>query len=155
MTFRKSPIVILAIVAAVLIAACGAKIIRGAAPIVRMNEMSHTENTISMQLSIRNLNGVALDMQAIDFSLEVEDEKFIAYKGPAKTNIVANGTETWTVEVEESQSAKQLLNKLEAGEIKSLPYTLEGSITAVDEGKLRFSHEGHIYPVPGKPGHFR
>ena len=140
---------------ALLTTACGTKLVRGAAPIVRMNELSHAENTISLQLSMRNLNGVELDIQSIDFSLSVEDEELFAYSGPAETNITANGIETWTIEVEESPSSKQLLDKLQAGDIKSLPYSLEGSITAVDEGKLRFSHEGHIYPVPGRPGHFR
>lgn len=155
MTIRKFPVVMLVLAAVMLTTACATKIIRGVAPIVRMNELSHTGSTISLQLSMRNLNGVVLDIQAIDFSLSVEDSELFAYKGPAEINIVANGTETWAVEVEESQSSKQLLDKLQDGDIMSLPYSLKGSITAVDEGKLRFSHEGHIYPVPGRPGHFR
>jgi len=155
MTIRKFSVAMLAIAALMLATACGTKIIRGAAPIVRMTDLSHTGDTITLQLSMRNLNGVLLDIQTIDFSLSVEDTELFTYKGPAETNIIANGTETWAVEVEESQSSKQLLDKLQAGDIKSLPYSLEGSITAVDEGKLRFSYEGHIYPVPGRPGHFR
>lgn len=156
MTFRNMTIVMLILTALLLTSACGgAKVVRGAAPVVRMNELSHAENTISLQLSMRNLNGVDLDIQSIDFSLSVEDDELFAYKGPAETNIGANGTETWTIEVEESLSSKQMLDKLQAGEIKSLPYSLKGSITATDEGTLRFSHEGHLYPVPGRPGHFR
>lgn len=152
---RNISIVILVLTALMLTTACGTKVVRGAAPIVRMNELSHAENTISLQLSMRNLNGVELDIKLIDFSLSVEGDEFFAYNGKAETNITANGIETWTIEVEESPSSKQLLDKLQAGEIKSLPYSLKGSLTAVDEDKLRFSHEGHIYPVPGKPGHFR
>ena len=124
---------------------------------VRMTELSHQDNNISLQLSMRNLNGVDLDIQSIDFSLTVndtEDELFV-YSGPVDTNIVANGTETWTVEVIESTASRELLESLEKGEIKSLPYALKGSIISVDDGKLRFEHEGHIYPLPGKPGHFR
>ena len=155
MTIRKFSAVVLAIAALMLNTACGTKVIRGAAPIVRMTDLSHTGDTITLQLSMRNLNGVVLDIQTIDFSLSVEDGELFTYQGPVETNIVANGTEIWTVEVEESQSSKQLLDKLLDGDIKSLPYSLEGSITAVDEGKLRFSYEGHIYPVPGRPGHFR
>lgn len=155
MTIRKFSAVLFVVAALLIITACGAKVIRGAAPIVRMTDLSHTGDTITLQLSMRNLNGVVLDIQTIDFSLSVEDGELFTYKGPVETNIVANGTETWTVEVEESQSGKQLLDKLLDGDIKSLPYSLEGSITAVDEGKLRFSYEGHIYPVPGRPGHFR
>lgn len=155
MKHKNISIVMLVLTTLLLTTACGNKVVRGAAPIVRMNELSHADSTIRLQLSMRNLNGVELELQFIDFSLSVEDDKLFTYSGPAETNITANGIETWTIEVKESPSSKQLLDKLQAGDIKSLPYSLEGSITATDEGKLRFSHEGHIYPVPGKPGHFR
>lgn len=156
MTAKKVSLVMMVFCALVLVTACGGtKLVRGAAPIVRMNELSHTGETISLHLSMRNINGVELDIQSIDFSLSVEDDELFTYQGPAETNITANGIETWTVEVEESPSSKELLDKLQAGDIKSLPYSLEGSIIAVNDGKLRFSNEGHIYPVPGRPGHFR
>jgi len=155
MKTRKFPMWVIAISAIMVMTACGTKLMRGAAPIVRMIELSHTGDTISLQLSLRNLNGVELDIRAIDFKLSVEDSELFSYNGPAETNIAANGTETWTVEVEESQSSKELLDKLQAGDVMSLPYSLTGSIIAIDESKLRFSHEGHIYPVPGRPGHFR
>ena len=137
--------------------ACGTQIVRGASPIVRMTELSHQDNKLSLQVSMRNLNGVDLDIQTIDFRLTVndqEDELFV-YNGPVDTNIVANGTESWTVEIEESEASRELLNSLENGDINSLPYALKGSITSENEGKLRFEYEGHIYPLPGKPGHFR
>ena len=124
---------------------------------VRITELSHKDNTLSLQVSMRNLNGVDLDIETIDFRLTVndnEDELFV-YNGPADTNIVANGTESWTVEVEESEASLELLNSLENGDIMSLPYALKGSVSSKDEGKLRFEYEGHIYPLPGKPGHFR
>jgi len=155
MTIRQIFAVVLVVVVVALTTACGSKIIRGNAPIVRITELSHTGTIISLQLSMRNLNGIALDVQSIDFSLSVEDSELFSYKGPAETNIVANGTEIWTVEVEESPASKELLDKLQAGDIVSLPYSLKGSITAVDEGKLRFTREGHLYPVPGRPGRFR
>ena len=124
---------------------------------VRMTELSHQDDNINLQLSMRNLNGVDLDIRSIDFRLTVnedEDELFV-YDGPVETNIVANGTETWSVDVVESEASRVLLNSLENGDIKSLPYALKGSVTSKDDGKLRFEHEGHIYPLPGKPGHFR
>ena len=134
---------------------CGSKIIRGASPMVRMSELSHQNQKIMLELSMRNLNGVELDVQNIDFSLSVDDNELFTYQGPAETNIVANGTETWSVEVEESQSSRELLNTLQNGEVKSLPYSLKGKIHSTDDGSLRFEYEGHIYPLPGKPGHFR
>ena len=124
---------------------------------VRMTELSHQDSNISLQVTMRNLNGVDLDIKSIDFRLTVnenEDDLFV-YNGPVDTNIVANGTETWSVEVEESESSRELLDSLENGEIKSLPYALKGSVISKDDGTLRLEYEGHIYPLPGKPGHFR
>ncbi len=147
----------LLLITVLLCCACGAKIIRGASPMVRVNELSHQDNTIGLQVSIRNLNGVDLDIRSIDFRLTVnenEDELFV-YSGPVDENIVANGTESWSVEVAESETSRELLDSLESGDIKSLPYTLKGSITSTDDGTLRFEYKGHIYPVPGKPGYFR
>jgi len=139
----------------VLTTACGTKIIRGASPMVRMNELSHQNDSITIELSMRNLNGVELDIQSIDFSLSVSDDELFSYTGPADTNIVVNGTETWTVEVEESDSSRELLNSLQSGEVKSLPYSMKGSVFSQEDGDLYFEHEGHIYPLPGRPGHFR
>lgn len=156
-THTKHLAVSLLIIAVFLCTACGTQIIRGASPIVRMTELSHQDNNIILQLNMRNLNGVDLDIQSIDFSLSVNDTKdeLFVYSGPVDTNIVANGTETWTVEAIESTASRELLDSLEKGEIKSLPYVLKGSIISVADGKLRFEYEGHIYPLPGKPGHFR
>ena len=147
----------LLLLSVLLCTACGSKIIRGASPLVRMTELSHRDNNINLQVSMRNLNGVDLDVMSIDFRLTVneeEDELFV-YNGPVETNIVANGTETWSVDVVESEASRVLLNSLENGDIKSLPYALKGSVTSKDDGNLHFEYEGHIYPLPGKPGHFR
>jgi outer membrane lipoprotein-sorting protein len=145
----------LTVLAIMLCTACGTKIIRGESPLVRMTELSHQNSTISLQVSMRNVNGVALDILSIDFSLSVDDKDLFTYQGPAETNIIANGTETWSVEVEESQSSRDLLDTLESGEVKSLPYSLKGSVVSKEDGTMRFQHEGHIYPLPGRPGHFR
>jgi hypothetical protein len=141
--------------AVILTSACGNKLIRGASPMMRMTELSHQDNKIQLQLSMRNLNGVDLDVLSIDFSLSVNKDTLFVYQGPVNTNIVVNGTETWSVEVEESQTGRALLQKLQDGDVKSLPYSLKGAVTSRGDGVLRFEHEGHIYPLPGKPGHFR
>ncbi|MCP4048561.1 MAG: LEA type 2 family protein [Gammaproteobacteria bacterium] len=141
--------------AVLLSAACGSKLIRGAAPMVRMTELSHQDNKVTLQISMRNPNGVALDIQTIDFSLSASDNELFAHQGSINTNIVANGTETWSLEVEEDQNSKTLLDELQSGDIKSLPYSLKGSVSTREEGVLFFEHEGHIYPLPGRPGHFR
>ena len=137
--------------------ACGTQLVRGESPMVRITELSHQDNMINLQVNMRNINGVDLDIQSIDFRLSVNDseDELFAYQGPVDTNIVANGTESWSVDVEESAATRELLDKLESRDIKSLPYALKGSVISTGDGTLRFEYEGHIYPLPGKPGHFR
>ena len=151
---RTLGITLLAMVIA-LSSACGNKLIRGASPMVRMTELSHKDDTINLQVSIRNLNGVDLDVLAADLTILAENGELLSYRGPVNLNIVANGTESWSVDVDESENSKQLLDQLEKGDVKSLPYTLKGSVTSREDGLLRFEYEGHIYPLPGRPGHFR
>ena len=142
---------------ALLCVSCGSKVVRGESPVVRITELSHADNTIDLQLSMRNLNGVELNVQSIDFRLTVDEnkEELIVYSGPVAINITANGIESWSVEAAESDTGRTLLEKLENGEIMSLPYHLKGSISSAAEGIMRFEYEGHLYPLPGRPGHFR
>jgi len=143
--------------AVLLCASCGSKIVRGESPLLRITELSHADGNIDLQLSIRNVNGVDLNVRNIDFRLTVNDskEELVAYSGPVAINVTANGIEPWSVTVAESEAGKTLLDKLDNGEIMSLPYQLKGSIGSADEGNMRFEYEGHLYPLPGKPGHFR
>lgn len=152
---RKYRGLILAAMIILLCTACSAKLVRGEAPLVRMNELSHQDGNIALQLSIRNVNGVPLDISAIDFSLSVNDDEILVYTGSTDTNIVANGTENLLVSVPESETARELLDSLDNGDVKSLPYALQGKITPLEGGTLKFEHEGYIYPLPGRPGYFR
>lgn len=151
----------LLVLTALLCTACGSQLVRGEPPMVRMSELSHRDNNINLQLNIRNINGVDLNILAIDLNLTVKKDddqaghELFVYSGPADINIVANGTETWFMEVKESEASRDLLDSLENGDVVSLPYTLKGSIRSEDDGTLRFEREGHIYPLPGKPGYFR
>lgn len=152
---KKYPGMALFILLAVLCTACGAKLIRGESPMVRISELSHQDDSISLQLSIRNVNGEALDVQEMDFTVSTEDQQLMGFSGPVTINIVANGTETWSVELAENATSGEKLDALESGEINSLPYKLEGSIKTLDTGRLRFEYQGHLYTLPGRPGHFR
>jgi len=154
---RYHPGFYLLLMSALLCVSCGSKIVRGESPAIRITELSHADNHINLQLSMRNLNGVDLNVQSIDFRLSVDEsrEELFVYSGPVALNITANGIEAWSVESAESDAGRGLLDRLENGEIKSLPYQLKGSIISKDEGTMRFEYEGHLYPLPGRPGHFR
>jgi hypothetical protein len=140
---------------ALAVGACSGGQVRDESPMVRVSEISHLEGNTNVQLSIRNVNDEALDVRAISYKLTSDDEPFLAWDGPATVNIAAKGTETWSVAIDASASSKALLESLQQGSIKSLPYTLEGSVETVDGGTLRFEAVGYLYPLPGRPGYFR
>ncbi len=138
-----------------LCAACATTIVRGQAPLVRMSELSHADARVNLQLNIRNLNGEPMQVEAIEFRLQVDDQDLIDYQGTDTTTIAANGVEARTISAAEAAAGKRLLDELEAGKFKSLPYSLEGKVFTKKDGSLRFSNEGHLYTMPGKPGYFR
>ena len=152
---NKYPRAVAVLLLVLLVAACGPKLIRGESPMVRISELSHQDSIVSLQLNIRNVNDEALDILDLDFSLSSDDQQLLLYTGPARVNINANGTETWSADIVESDIARQRLDALQSGEIKSLPYKLEGSISSLESGRLRFEYEGHLYPLPGRAGYFR
>lgn len=155
--YRYHPAFYLLLATALLCVSCASKVVRGESPVIRITELGHAGGTIDLQLSMRNLNGVDLNVRNIDFRLTVDEskEELIVYSGPVAINITANGIESWSVEATESEAGRKLLDQLENGEIMSLPYHLKGSISSADEGAMRFEYEGHLYPLPGRPGHFR
>lgn len=152
---NKYPRVVAVLLLVTLVAACGPKMIRGESPMVRISELSHQDSIVDLHLNIRNVNDEALDILELDFSLSTDDQQLLIFNGPASININANGTETWSADIVESDTTRQRLDALQSGEIKSLPYKLEGSINSRDSGRVRFEHEGHLYPLPGRAGHFR
>lgn len=152
---RKLQLTGLLIAVALLLVACGDHLIRGVSPIVRMNELSHDGKTVTVQMTLRNRNGVAMDVEHMNFSLTSDGADLLVYDGPAITSIAANGTENWSVDAGEPEATNKKLNMLESDEITSLLYTIKGTITSTEAGALDFDYEGYLYPVPGRPGRFR
>jgi len=152
---KKYPLVVAMLLLVLLAVACGPKQIRDESPMVRISELSHQDGIVSLQLSIRNINDEELDILDVDFNLSSDDQQLLAFTGPVSININANGTEIWPADIAESDTTRQQLDALQSGEIKSLPYKLEGTVSTRESGRLRFEYEGHLYPLPGRAGYFR
>lgn len=147
----------LALVLAVAIGlgACSGGQIRDESPLVRINELRHLDDTVSLQLRIRNVNEETLDIQRIALDFASNGQELMAWDGPAPVNIAAKGTELWSIDMADDEHSRELLDSLERGEIMSLPYKLEGTIQTAESKKMRFESKGYLYPQPGKPGYFR
>jgi hypothetical protein len=92
---------------------------------------------------------------AYELDLSVDGEELLEESREHKLPIDANSAEPLVVERTPRASARELLRSLEQGERSSLPFELGGRVRTAEDGYLRFDQKGHLYPVPGKPGHYR
>jgi hypothetical protein len=135
--------------------ACGAKIIRGEAPFVKINALMLDAGTVRLDLGMRNINDVPLQIESVDFQLGLEGTRLTGHAGVRRASVIANGRETLRFELPASAGGADLLGRLERGDFDSLPYALEGTLRDVAGKELEFEGKGHLYPVPGRPGQFR
>jgi hypothetical protein len=94
-------------------------------------------------------------IDAVDIAIRVRGKDFSRYDSALQLVVGPNATEKVRAELPLTEYAGDLLTSLEKGDQASLPFLLDGSVHTRDDGFLRFSYDGHIYPVPGRPGQFR
>ena len=157
LTFRPRTLALPLFLAAAVavIVSCGPNIIKGRAPFISISSMSLIDDRLSADFDIRNQNGIPMTISMIDITVTVNDVELTRENREFELLVGANSAEEVNVEELPDEFTRSLLESLANKEVKSLPFDLEGRVRTVEDGYLRFSHEGHLYPVPGKPGYFR
>ncbi|MCJ7814837.1 MAG: hypothetical protein MUP31_02180 [Xanthomonadales bacterium] len=117
--------------------------------------MSLAESKLSAEFYIRNENGVPMTIDMVDITVTVNGIELARENSRFDLIISANSAEHVSVEELPDEERLALLESLESGEVKSLPFDLNGKVHTVEDGDLSFAQKGYLYPVPGKPGHFR
>jgi hypothetical protein len=134
---------------------CGPNIIKGRPPFISISSMSLIDDRLSADFDISNQNGVPMTITMIDITVTVNEVELTRENRAFELDIGANSAEEVSVEELPDEFTRELLESLANKEVKSLPFDLEGRVQTVEDGFLAFSHKGHLYPVPGKPGYFR
>lgn len=137
---------------------CGPQVIKGRSPFISISGMSLTESKLSTDFDIRNQNGIPMTIDKIDkidITVTVNDVDFARENRSFDMIIGANSAEQVHVEELPDAGRQALLESLEKGEVKSLPFDLKGRVHTVEDGYLTFEQKGYLYPVPGRPGDFR
>lgn len=134
---------------------CGPNIIKGRPPFISISGMSLIDDRLSADFDISNQNGVPMTITMIDITVTVNAVELTRENRTFELEIGANSAEEVSVEELPDEFTRELLESLANKEVKSLPFDLEGRVRTVEDDFLAFSHKGHLYPVPGKPGHFR
>ncbi len=153
MTGNRSFVCLLLIILAC--TACGKNIIQGRPPFISISELSLRGESLSVDFNISNPNGEAMNIDGIEIAVRVEEAELTRYNEDFRLTVGANSTEVIGVEQFPDAFVQDLLVSLQDGEVPSLPFRLEGRVHTEENGFLKFKHKGHLYPVPGKPGHFR
>jgi len=154
MEFMKTRFYLLISVLA-LCTACGPHQVKGESPYVGISSMSVQEHSLATTFDIHNINDVELDIDTIDIVIRGRNVELVHYVKNLSLTVDPNTTEEVSLEKIPDSNARQLLTELESGEVSSLPFSLEGRIHTKQDGYLPFHPEGHLYPVPGRPGQFR
>jgi hypothetical protein len=134
---------------------CASEIIKGRPPFISISGMSLVDNRLSADFDIRNQNGVPMSIDMIDITVKINDVEITRDNRNLDLSIGANSAEEVHVEELPDDFTRELLDSLGSGEVKSLAFDLEGRVHTLEDGYLSFAHKGYLYPVPGKPGHFR
>ena len=138
-----------------MISSCASTGIRGPPPFVQVNSLKLQDQLVSLNLGVRNVNSEAILIEHVEFSISLNETSLGVYKASSQENVVASGTENLSFEFSASPAGIDLLNELQSGSRPNLEYLLEGVLLVTDSGEMNVKREGHIYPVPGRPGQFR
>ena len=134
---------------------CGPQIIKGRPPFISISGMSLIDDKLSADFDIRNENDLPMTIDMIDITVKVNDTELARENRDFDLSIGANSTEEIHVEELPDEFTRSLLDSLGSGEVKSLAFDLKGKVHTLEDSYLSFAHKGYLYPVPGKPGHFR
>ena len=134
---------------------CGPQVIEGRPPFINISGLSLNDDRLAAVFDISNQNGVPMTITRFEISVTVNDIDLTREERTQELLIDANSTEEIEVISDAEGAVSSMLTGLDRGDIKSLPFDLTGRVQTVEDGALRFELRGHLYRVPGKPGHYR
>lgn len=151
----RLPITLLLGIALLAGTACGPKVIKGRPPFISISGMSLSGESLATVFDISNQNGVPMTIDSVEITVRVNTTELVRFTGVKRLVIDANSTEEVHERHPPDSFTNTLLTSLDSGELNSLSFDLEGRVQTLEDGTLRSEHTGYLYPVPGKPGHFR
>jgi LEA14-like dessication related protein len=122
---------------------------------VSIASMTVEGDVFSATFNFRNINDVAMDIEQINITIRIQDVELTRHVDSLALSIDPNTTEDVVVNKLPAEFTRELLAELESGRVSNLPFFLEGRMQTTQDGNVPFKYEGYLYPVPGKPGHYR
>lgn len=138
-----------------LLNACSGGLVRGQPPLVGISTIASQPQALNARVDIFNPNGIDMMVDSIEMIMTLGDIDLGKHSDQLGISIHPNGTEEIGFSFPADTNAGSTLTALENGEVDSVPYTISGRVIDSDGGSERFSQEGYLYPIPGRPGEFR
>jgi len=136
------------------LAGCGG-LVRGQPPLVGVSSLEVGGQAIRTRIDVHNPNGVDMHVDVIEMSMTLGDSDLGRHSARPGVSIHPNGTEDIDFDFPASEGARRQLAELESGRINSIAYSVTGQVRDSGGASEKFSQQGYLYPVPGRPGHFR
>lgn len=145
---------ILLLLLSLVLADCGG-LVRGQPPLVGLSSLELGGEAIQVRVDVHNPNGVDMRVDTFEMSLLLGEIDLGRHSSRPGIEIHPNGTEGIDFAIPGSEAAQRMLADLESGGVSSVAYTVNGQVRESGGGSERFSQQGYLYPVPGRPGQFR
>lgn len=147
---------VVALLAGLLSAGCGGPdLVKGQSPFVSISSMAVDDGTLAVTFNFRNINDLAMNIDSVAVTMTSRDVGLLRYNARHELSIDPNTTEDLVIEQITDEEIRPLLDSLQAGDIESLPFSIEGRAHTAADGNLPFRQQGYLFRVPGKPGQFR
>jgi len=137
-----------------ILTACSSQV-RGEAPQVAINLLRLDGNQLAVELRIRNINDVPLNITAMPYRIEFADQVSINGGNSASLTIGPRGTEISQERITISETLSQLFAQLDNGEKPNLGYHLDGELQTDSNHRLQFEFRSRLFTVPGREREYR
>lgn len=141
------------------LAACSGGMVRGQPPLVGISTLALSETEIGTHLAVYNPNDIDFDVEVVEMRMTLGQTDLGLHSAWPGVDIHPRGTEEivfdFPVMESNTERVREALDALEQGSVDSVAYEVEGFIRNAQGDSERFSHNGYLYPVPGRPGQFR
>lgn len=152
--FMRTNASALLLISTCLLTACSGGLVRGEPPLVGLSTVELGDQ-VRASVSLYNPNDENMNVARIVMSLSLGEQELDRQDLRIGLTVHRSGTEEIVVNFPVDDGARQTLARLEDGETNSVAYSIHGEISNAGGDSERFSQEGYLYPVPGRPGHFR
>lgn len=147
-----TPVCVL-LISVVVLAACATRVVTGHPPQVDLHALARDGQVITLDLNLRNVNDESLTLSQMDLRLELGDELLLHINQSLHLTVPARGRERVRVELAGGLAGLEVLGAVE--QEGSRPWRLQGSLLNEHGRGMNVEAKGWLYPVPGRPGHFR